>query len=220
MLLSCRHQDQFNKQTEVFCNDCRSGCIGHNLVHNILINFHDWNHSNHFNNHLIFYRNFDVLLLRIRQVSSFYPQQEHCVRKIALRRHVKNAGLILLRRDNLVLMGMEGPSWERQGWWQAYQLRSRSKADLNPTSLLTERPVNLDKHISALPSSRHRPTVPLLRAMMPRRRRRPMPRQRRRLPASPASVALRLEKNEACMRVFHEFARDLTCAEHWGARFA
>ena len=44
--------------------------------------------------------------------------------------------------------------------------------------------------------------------------------QRRRLPASPASVALRLEKNEACMRVFHEFARDLTCAEHWGARFA
>ena len=78
--------------------------------------------------------NFDVLLLRIWQVSSFYPQQEHCVRKIALRRHVKNAGLILLRRDNLVLMGMEGPSsgWERQGWWQAYQLRSRSKADLNP----------------------------------------------------------------------------------------
>ena len=87
-------------------------------VHNVLINFHDWNHSDHwhFNNHLIFYRNFDVLLLRIRQVSFFYPQQEHCVRKIALRRHVKNAGLILLRRDNLVLMGMVGPSWERQGW--------------------------------------------------------------------------------------------------------
>ena len=127
---------------------------------------------------------------------------------------MKNAGLILLQRDNLVLMGMEGPSsgWERQGWWQAYELRSRSKADLNPTSLLTERPVNLDKHISALPSSRHRPTVPLLRPMMPRRRRRPMPRQRRRLPTSPASVALRLEKNEACMRVFHEFARDVTCA--------